>query len=144
MTIEKRKDKRFSIGNTLIQFHGKKPRWGRLMDISQNGLKVLSNMNFEEGEIVQAKFYTRSVPSRPVKQEYLILKMKIVWKHPNTEKKGMKNFYGASFVEVSDESMKQINFIIDKLSKVKKMSASEIEKLLSDVRLFLERMDKPN
>ena len=143
MKSNRRKHKRFGLKNTLIQFHGEKLLWGRIVDISKNGMKVLSNMKFEEGEIIQVKFNIWNVASLPVNQDYYKLKIKITWVRQTSEKKGFQFCCGASFVEVDDENRKQLNIINDSLNKVKKMSDIEIEKLLSEVRVNLENMEKP-
>ncbi len=143
MKSNKRKHKRFDLNNTLIQFNREKPRWGRILDISQKGLNVLSNLKFEEGEIVKVKFNPRNVPSLQVNQDYLTFKIKIEWTRPTSEKKGIKTSYGASFFEMGDENMKQLKAINDSLDKMKKKGDIKIENLLSDVRVFLENMGRP-
>jgi len=142
MKSDKRQFKRFDLKNTLIQFHAEKLVWGRIVDISKNGMKVLSNLKFEEGEILQVKFNIWNVASLPVNQDYLTFKIKITRVRPTSEKKGFKFCCGASFLEVDDENRKQLNLINDSLNKVKKMSDVEIDKLLSDVRVNLENMGK--
>lgn len=142
MKSEKRNHKRFNLKNTLVQFPEEKGKWGRIVDISKSGLKVLCNMKFKDGETTIVAIRIKKISNMLSSNDYMRLKMKIVWKQPNAEGQGSKICYGALFVDVGDAERKQLNFFVDKVKMKEKMSDKDIENVLSDVGAYLQFLRK--
>lgn len=134
---EQRVHKRYKLRRSLIRFSGKKSHWGRIINISEGGLQIATNMDFEKGETIVAIINSRKMAGVSLDQDYTELKIKIIWKATNLQEQGMKKAYGAIFIDLDDTKNELLHYMMENLRNKDEMSKENVE-------IYLEKLKKTN
>ena len=136
-----RTDKRFSLKNALIGFPEEEKYWGKIINISKGGFKILSviDTDFEKGKILNVVIDFRSVPDQALYPNHFELKIKIVWKYPDSKKNGPNSYYGACFADLGAKEKEILHSLFESIDRSKKISDDDIDNVLKEIDLYLEQ-----
>lgn len=133
--------KRFSLKNALIGFPEEEKHWGKIINISKGGFKILSviDTDFGKGKVLNVVIDFRSVPDQALKPNHFELKIKIVWKYQDSKIKGPNSSYGACFADLGAKEKEMLHSLFESIDRSKKISDDDIDNVLKEIDLYLEQ-----